>query len=70
MYLIIGLLLVLCDGKGGVQLFDGWIITLICLPKVIVIGLIRFINAKIIHRGMKLVWSREKVITGLREKNI
>ena len=60
MYLIIGLMLVICDGKGGVELFDGWLVALICLPEVIVFGIIRFINVKIIHRGMKLVWNSQK----------
>lgn len=60
MYLIIGFVLVLCDGIGGIELFNGFLVNIICLPGIVFIKIVRFVNKKIIHRGMKQVWSREK----------
>lgn len=60
MYLIVGLLLCLSDEYGGgVELFDGWVTTALCLPEIIIFRGARFIWIKIIHRGQKQIWKRE-----------
>ena len=46
MYLIIGLVLVLLDGKGGIELFDGWITNVLTLPELIFLEIAIFIIKK------------------------
>lgn len=58
MYLIVGLLLCLPLKYGGIELFDGWLSTVLCLPEVIVVGIWRFIWVKVIHRDQKQVYKR------------
>lgn len=61
-YLITGLLLAVFDGrcKSGIELFDGWLTWVICLPILLITRTIDFIWVKVIHYGKKRVHSIEK----------
>lgn len=65
MYLIIGLLLLLLDGKGGIELFDGWLVNILCLPEMIIGMFVLFIYENIVHKGQKKMAKREngKMVT-------
>jgi hypothetical protein len=58
-------LLLLLDGKGGIELFDGWLVNILCLRELIVAIIAQFVWIKIIHRGQKQVAKREngKMVT-------
>ena len=40
-YVVVAWVLVGLDGKGGIELFDGWLSTVLCAPVLIVAPLIR-----------------------------
>lgn len=48
-YVITAWFLVICDGKGGIELFDGWAINILCAPVYIVAPITRRIF-KLIQR--------------------
>ena len=60
MYLIVGLMLCLPTKYGGSEFFDGWVIIVLCLPEIIIFGIVRFVWVKVIHRGQKQMCKREK----------
>lgn len=59
MYLIVGILLCLPVKYGGIELFDSWLTTVLCLPEIIICGVIRFVWVDVIHRGYKQMYKRE-----------
>lgn len=65
MYLIVGILLCIPAKHGGIEIFGGWLVTLLCMPEIVIFGIIRFIWVKVIHMGKKPVRKRQngKVVT-------
>lgn len=65
MYLIVGILLCIPAKHGGIELFDGWVVTILCLPEIVIFGIVRFVWVKVIHAGKKPIYKREngKMVT-------
>lgn len=40
-YVVIAWVMVCCDGKGGVELFDGWLVNVLTAPVLVIAPIIR-----------------------------